>query len=313
MYLPLLRGKQFELLALRELSQLLSENQSKISPIIEPVRDAFPNLLRLIEVFKEKGINFNLVFNPIVGQLIGKHNEILDALASQLEDYSNYQVSFYINESNSTKDALRIAKKIKSRFSGFTFIHKFALDDLSILNELDDLNNTIYNVVDFSHTSRRYHRNFQSGTLVSLEDQFTILQKNMDYLQNEDELFTEEHLHFGNEGFVGFSDYLTIGEGYSETGFLPYAVVIHLTYSDEQNRIRIHHFVSDSNDDTSDIAGKFAEAIEKMHNWLSNHRVQETIALNEFRALYRDEHFPGLGYLKKLSIMHHIELILSLL
>lgn len=313
MYLPLLRGKQFELLALRELSQLLMENQTKLSPIIEPVRNTFPNLMRLLEVFKENNINFNLVFNPLVGQLIGRQDEILNALRSLLEDYSNYQVSFYINEHNSPKSALELVEKMVSKFSGFCFIHRSALDDLALLKKFDRYNKTIYNIIDFDNTNRRYHRNFNPKTLVSLEDQFNILQKNIDYIKNDDELFTEEHLHYREEGFIGFSDYLTIGEEYSETGFLPYAVVIHLTYADEQKRIRIHHFVSDSNDDTSDIAGKFAEAIEKMHVWLSNHEVQETIALNEFRNLYKEEHFPGLGYIKKLSIKHHLELMTSIL
>jgi hypothetical protein len=40
MYYPYIRGKQFELLALKDLIHLLEENKEKISPIIEPVRDS---------------------------------------------------------------------------------------------------------------------------------------------------------------------------------------------------------------------------------------------------------------------------------
>lgn len=39
MYFPYLRGKQYELLAVKELSGLLGEQQ-KVVPIIEPVRPA---------------------------------------------------------------------------------------------------------------------------------------------------------------------------------------------------------------------------------------------------------------------------------
>lgn len=39
MYLPYLRGKQYELLAIKELSGLLGDQQ-KVVPIIEPVRSA---------------------------------------------------------------------------------------------------------------------------------------------------------------------------------------------------------------------------------------------------------------------------------
>jgi len=36
-------------------------------------------------------------------------------------------------------------------------------------------------------------------------------------------------------------------------------------------------------------------------------KVLETAAVKEFRDLYKRKHFPGLGYIKKLSMSHHIE------
>lgn len=36
-------------------------------------------------------------------------------------------------------------------------------------------------------------------------------------------------------------------------------------------------------------------------------------AYNEFKGLYNQKHFPGLGYVKKLSMQHHIELIADFL
>jgi len=93
---------------------------------------------------------------------------------------------------------------------------------------------------------------------------------------------------------------------------LPYAVAIHLSYADQNNKIRVRHFVSDSNDDSSDVGGKFAEALEKLIQWV-NENGRESIAISIFRELHETGHFPGLGSLKKLSIMHHIELVLSLI
>jgi hypothetical protein len=64
--------------------------------------------------------------------------------------------------------------------------------------------------------------------------------------------------------FTAFADYLTIGSDYSEGGMLPNAVVIHLTYKDKASSdIRIKRFISDSNEDNSDIAGKFGEGTKK--------------------------------------------------
>jgi hypothetical protein len=71
----------------------------------------------------------------------------------------------------------------------------------------------------------------------------------------------------------------------------------------------IYHFVSESKDDPTDPAGKFAEALKAMMKKLAgpNHHIFESTAVKEFRELHKREHFPGLGYIKKLSMKHHIE------
>jgi hypothetical protein len=164
-----------------------------------------------------------------------------------------------------------------------------------------------------SATSKRYHRNFDKNTLVELDDYFKAQTKNSDYLQVNESSFSEEHLYYKEEGFIGFSDFLAIGEEYSETGFLPYAVAIHLSYAKTKaDKIRIKHFVSDSNDDQSDIAGKFKEALDKLISWCDKESY-DSIAVGEFRKLFDNRHFPGLGTLKKLSLMNHIDLVLKLI
>jgi hypothetical protein len=71
----------------------------------------------------------------------------------------------------------------------------------------------------------------------------------------------------------------------------------------------IYHFVSDSRDTPTDPAGKFGEALELMMARLAqpNHHIFESSAITEFRRLHDEGHFPGLGYVKKLSMKHHIE------
>jgi hypothetical protein len=53
------------------------------------------------------------------------------------------------------------------------------------------------------------------------------------YLEIDAHKFSEEHLYFNDEGFNGFSDYTVIPSEYNETGSMPRAVVIHLTYLKE--------------------------------------------------------------------------------
>ncbi|MBC8402177.1 MAG: sce7725 family protein [Candidatus Marinimicrobia bacterium] len=312
MYFPFLRGKQYELIALRELSLTISENQDKISPIIEPVKKSTSTLRLTVQSFKEREINFNIILNPIVGDFLSNRSILIDFINDNLNDYSNYQITFNINSTNSFSDCYSLAQQIEPNYNGFTFVHLSALDDISEISQFTRIKAIKYNIIDFYGTNRRYHRNFDQNTIVSLEDRFNMLTKNSEYLDIPDEPFSEEHLYYQSDGFEGFSDYLAIGEPYSESGFLPYAVVIHLTYLDSGTKIRIRHFVSDSNDDIDDPAGKFSEALHKLVDWLNTSGL-DTQATRIFRDLHRTGHFPGLGVLKKLSIMNHIELVISIL
>ena len=90
------------------------------------------------------------------------------------------------------------------------------------------------------------------------------------------------------DGYVGFSDYSIVGKEYNETGFAPYAVAIHIVYFDTDDSLRVKHFVSDSNDDISDPAGKFQEALSKLVEW-NEEKQLDTVAMKEFEDLYHRE------------------------
>ena len=48
-------------------------------------------------------------------------------------------------------------------------------------------------------------------------------------------------------------------------------------------------------------------------DWCNEQNIRETLAISQFKELNSTGHFPGLGSLKKLSIMNHIELVLNLI
>lgn len=117
-----------------------------------------------------------------------------------------------------------------------------------------------------------------------------------------------------SDNYVGFGDYSIVGREYIESGFAPYAVAIHIVYFADDSSLRIKHFVSDSNDDISDVAGKFYEAVTKLHNWyVRGQEKQLTTGLKILLDHYENQTYPGLPTLKKLSIMHHLELVGSYL
>jgi hypothetical protein len=125
------------------------------------------------------------------------------------------------------------------------------------------------------------------------------------------EFFSDLHATYSDEGMDGFGDFLIVGNEYSETGGPAYAVAIHLTFidSNKDNEMHIYHFKSLRQDDPKDPAGKFAEALEKLVDAVQkdNTQISKTSAVEEFLRLHQKGHFPGLGYVKKLSMKHHIE------
>ncbi|MFJ1378871.1 sce7725 family protein [Capnocytophaga canimorsus] len=312
MYQPYIRGKQFELIGIRELiPDVLLPNKDKISPIIEPVKDS-STLKNTLKSLVQSDINFTFIINPQVGTFTDTV-KILNILKDCIGGYLNFQIGIIFHDKINHQYLIDLLHKFRSNIS-LSLIHNTIFDDINAIIDLYNDNgfSIKYNIINLSLTSKRYFRNFEKGTCIELDDYFNNQPKNSDYAKIKNSIFSEEHLYYREEGFVGFSDYLSIGKDYSETGFLPYAVAIHLSYTDSSKKINIRHFVSDSNDDNSDIGGKFAEALEKLIHWC-NKTGYNSIAIPIFREYYCNGHFPGLGTLKKLSLMNHIDLVSKLI
>jgi hypothetical protein len=164
-------------------------------------------------------------------------------------------------------------------------------------------NSPIYNIIPYSPSFRHI-----SKGRVMLDDKFDKLARNSDYSSCADDFFSDDHIFYKGEGYKGFSDYSIVGKKYSDSGFAPYAVAIHIVYpaSISDETLRIHHFVSDSNFGIEDPANKFYEALTKLVIWNKTKKL-DTLAIKEFERMYDSETYPGLGVIKKLSIMHHLE------
>jgi hypothetical protein len=144
--------------------------------------------------------------------------------------------------------------------------------------------------------------------LIRLDDNFKAQKRNSDYLLMAEEKFSEEHLFYKENGYCGFSDYTVLVSDYIEGGAAPYAVAIHLTYQKENQEIWMKHFASITNDDQSNIQGKFAEAAKKAVTFLNAKNIHNS-ASEELRRYYEGGLYPGLGMIKKISIKNHLELM----
>lgn len=303
MYFPYLRGRQYELLALRELlnANLLS---SKIVPIIEPVKVA-STILSTINVFNEKQHEFIIIRTPKVGSFVSdgkkeKYNVTYKKITESLQSDNVYAGLFIEERTYKSVDRLVERGIPKNKMVAFCF----ESDKIELLLQLFSDSAPKYNVIPYSPAFRLV----RNGKRVMIEDKFKKKPRNTDYLASEDEFFSNDHLYFEDEGYAGFSDYSIVGDEYLESGFAPYAVAIHIVYFDDNKNLRIHHFVSDTNDDISDPASKFYEALSKLVKWNKKQNLN-TKAIKTFLEMYESQTYPGLGVVKKLSIMHHIELM----
>jgi hypothetical protein len=302
MYFPYLRGRQFELIALRE---LLDSNKigNKIIPVIEPIKPT-STLAKTLSDYTQKKHLHAVVMNPEVGTFsvtMKEKSAENDSVAAEIyEDAkSEYFIKAYIMKP-------RVVKTLNQRDDK---------DQLMIVNPsrdcLDDYLR-IYDEIEPKYTLLPDDRTFSrkaSHSKIMFEDKFTKAEKNADYSKKVDEFFSEDHLYYNTEGFKGFSDFSVVGSEYNESGFAPSAVAIHIVYFDKDKVLRIHHFVSDSNVGKRDSAGKFGEALVKLINWIEENNVPRTLGLQGFVDCYEEGKYPGLGTVKKYSIMHHLELM----
>lgn len=300
MYYPLLRGKQNELLALRE---LLQENHlsQHIIPIIEPVKQTSTFRL-LLEQFDSEQRKFVIIQNSKVTDYVNFGTDEIE----KIKQHPGFIHGYYLNDQNDFQDANQ------SVVTGDRL--------MGILRVVTDPAETLFGdsdirlVVDpIDKRMMRYIQRQNVKHLIEISDYFNKQARNQDYNNNPDEFFSEEHLYYRSDGFEGFGDYSIVGEEFIENGFAAKAVAIHIVYFDSEDRLRVHHFVSNSNEDINNPAGKFAEALDKLIKWMDKADFDDaknhSSALDEFKRLHASGEYPGLGIIKRLSVKHHLEIM----
>lgn len=296
MYFPYLRGKQFDLIAIRELSDNLPKEL--FCPIIEPVRTNLAPLLKTIKHLNDNNISPVIIVTPQVGDCVGETDYLLDGLAGDDLEYLPCVVIKGGNYQLATETIRKINKPYAVQIT----------DGISA-ECIDIANNSELNIVD---------SDFPPGALTRIRnvvlfgDFFQKQKRNADYKLESG--FSHLHTTFSNlANAVGFSDYTIVSSEYSESGGPAFVVTIHMSYINKTmfDEMFIRHYSSTDDGTPADPAAKFAEALQKMvadANAINSIFFQSR-ALDEFRKLHERGHFPGLGHVKKLSIEHHIETV----
>lgn len=311
MYHPYFRGKQFELITIREMAPLMAA--SGFVPIIEPVREALKGLERaLTEICKAEG-DAIVIVNPFHGDHAEDGGSISTLLEKSFIGERGITAGILLQNDMDTDDALACYEKHKAHSP--TFIHAGFTEAKALAEKLGGgLINTRH-VFFEKHCHKLYRKHFKGAAKrVLLRDGFE-RRRNADHPAVE--LFSDLHVTYDEEDMEGFGDFLIVGDDYTEGGGPAYAVAIHLTFvdPDKDEVMYIYHFVSTTKDTPTDPAGKFAQALGKLIEKLDSGKSSlfESSAIKEFRDLHKKGHFPGLGYVKKLSMNHHIETLADFL
>jgi hypothetical protein len=254
----------------------------------------------------ESKAEFILIINPRHGDLKNNSFPLFENIVdNMLKDYDNYFLGYIVDAQSTLIDVEDFLEKKQNHktaliHNGFPKAKELAF----VTARHNSIKKHVY--LDDQLLYRRHFRK-DNADKVLIKDGF---KKDVNKNYVEVESFSELHLTYEELGLDGFGDFLIVGDEYSETGGPAYAVAIHLTFLDNANdeEMWIYHFKSDSNSTPTNPAGKFAEAMKKLVNTVrEDERVLKSEAYKQYKKLYEDGHFPGLGIVKKLSMQHHIE------
>jgi hypothetical protein len=304
MYHPYFRGKQYELITIRESAALLKA--SNFIPIIEPVKQSLGGLQKTIEAIKDVSGTAIVIVNPHHGDHAEDGKVISILLAEQCRDYPNISVGILLKENTKISEVEACCDE--HREHKLALIHAGFGQGKQLAEALGHRSQAMQHVFFDERSGKLYQKHFQGTMRVLLRDGFQ-RRRGKDY--PDVEFFSDLHATFKDEGMNAFGDFLMVGDDYTDSGGPAYTVAIHVTFinPERDDAMHIHHFKSIQQDTPVDPAGKFAEALDKLITTLDSpgNMIFQSQAMGEFRELHKRGHFPGLGHVKKLSMNHHIE------
>ncbi|MGF1732142.1 sce7725 family protein [Photobacterium kasasachensis] len=314
MYFPLLRGKQNELLALRECKEQLAKS-GKVIPIIEPVTKGHSNLIKCLNELGKEKVDHIVIYNSNNGD-VGKDQDLCDEIICEVRE--NTETNHFALVISSTTHQEEIKNFIKNIGNcRFSFIHESSFSTPEFLIETSKSSNFQYHIFTDSKVSRLYKKKFSSFKIVNINCCFRAVSKNADFAEPNLELFSDAHLTYIDDGYYGFGDFTVLPEKFKSNGFQPYTAALHLTYEVRNTyEVWVRHFLSEIYDyPTSDQAKLIHEALPELVTFINKFSdyFEFSSAVKELLKIHDEGKSTNLGYIKKLSIKHHLELMMKVL
>ncbi len=313
LYYPYFRGRQFELIALRELVTEKRLGTAGIIPVVEPVKLS-STLISTLQAFVDADKSIGVVINPVYGNFLDEVASSDEETRNKVRDLFSQPSLFraYIQRRNIDVVVDKQLKFLRANSDRSIAVYQSP--------EMLEASLALQQKMNFSYgmslvpDSISFRRKIRANRIL-FHDCFNKKPRNSDYRDDEDELFSEDILYYTDDGYSGFGDYSIIGQEYVDGGFAPWAVAFHIVYKSGEGALRIRHFVSDRNDGIEDAPGKFAEAARAFSKWLESDGKDclRTLGITRICDAYQSGQYPGLGALKKFAIMHHLELVSTMI
>jgi hypothetical protein len=305
-YYPYFRGKKYEILALRDFFVDKGGSNQQIFPIIEPIKKDFKDIIKLLSNIPE-GYFLYIIANPSAGDNISTQDikEIFE-LGENTSDY--------LSQDSPDKSKIRYAWDISKDTKVPSWIQNSTLPIAIVNNQgqsvsIEPLANFDKYIVSTDMIWQVQSQILEQNKIIVLQDTFEKKERNAEYADTSEYTFTRFHLF---DSYAGYSDYLTIGSAYSSGGFTPRSVAIHWTYykPDDYSTIYAKSFASERNlEERSGISEKFLESVGKLIRYVNNKQIHKTKSYKELEERYNQDRYPGLGLLKKYSMLNHLDMV----
>ncbi len=304
MYFPYLRGKQYEVLAVRE-SGFLSGN--RIVPVFEPTALSRPTLDRF-RTIATNGVKFSIIVNSASGAPPPRLSATIRELNKLEADLPGAVLpAFEIRADQHLSEVKRFAQTFKDRQCILVHRnHTHSRDALS--RSIKCLSRPAVQILLEGGAARNKVKSLPAVGRVILKDGFSRCARNADYPQRSD--FDDLLYTYRSLGFDGFSDFSIVGDVYSRSGGPAKQVAIHLTEL-HQATIVTNHFVSQTPPQKGIDEAKYFNALNQLvfHTGDPPQPGFDTQGVLKYHQSNSSRHYLGLGKLKQWSIMHHIEII----
>ncbi len=305
-FFPFLRGKQNELMALRELAPEIAE-RGKVIPVLELVNQNSTTRIS-IDRYIESSMPFVLLCNPANGSFSTQPEALYSGIIAQvLTEYDNWTPAYRVQPGSSEAELSAFVNRYGERELGI--VYQGVPTDLKTrtLLKSDQISHHIFLG---NRAPAEYIEQTPRSKRVLITDRFNRCVRNADYPPIE--FFTDMNTVQGNPDRVDFGDFSVAGDQYSDSGGPALAVALHhIHFHNGTGTLDISHFISNRTETTADVAGKTLEALNKLVEAIENLSPNDTSACNEYREIAHDQAFKGLGYMKRLAIKHHLEVMLG--